>query len=46
VGGLLHTVDQLDTLMLEDGFMRNQFSFFIEELKGGISQILEEVEIV
>jgi hypothetical protein len=45
VGGLQQTVDELDTLMLEDGFMRNNFSFVIEELKGSINQILEEVEI-
>ncbi|MDR2191212.1 MAG: hypothetical protein LBP53_08895 [Candidatus Peribacteria bacterium] len=45
VGGLLQTTDALDTLLLEDGFMRNQFSFFIDELKEGIRQILEELEI-
>ncbi|MDR2416441.1 MAG: hypothetical protein LBD75_07810 [Candidatus Peribacteria bacterium] len=45
ISGLLQTIDQLDILMLEDGFMRNQFSFFIDELKGGIRQILEEINI-
>jgi hypothetical protein len=45
VGGLLQTADQLDTILLEDGFMRNNFAFFVEELKGEINQILEQVEI-
>ncbi|MDR0650021.1 MAG: hypothetical protein LBG59_01040 [Candidatus Peribacteria bacterium] len=45
ISGLLGTLDQLDTLMLENGFMRNQFSFLIEELKGSISQILEDITV-
>jgi hypothetical protein len=45
VSGLLETVDQLDRILLEDGFMRNQFDFFINELKDGITLILEEIRI-
>ena len=46
VSGLLDTVDQLNTLMMNDGFMRNNFTFFIEELKTDINQILEEMNVV
>ena len=42
-GGLQEVIDQLNTLMLEDGFMRNQFSFLIEEMKSDINQILEKI---
>ena len=45
VSGLLNTVDQLDTLMMNDGFMRNNFAFFVEELKADINQILEEMNV-
>jgi len=44
-GGLQGLIDQLDTIMLEDGFMRNNFSFLIEEMKADITQILDEVNI-
>ncbi len=44
-GGLQGLIDQLDTIMLEDGFMRNNFSFLINEMKGDITTILEEIEI-
>jgi hypothetical protein len=45
VGGLLQTADQLNTLLLEDGFMRNNFAFLVDEVKDMIEKILEEVEI-
>ncbi|MDR3169173.1 MAG: hypothetical protein LBU27_05450 [Candidatus Peribacteria bacterium] len=45
VSGLLQTIDSLDTLMLEDGFMKNQFSWAIEELKKMIEQMLNNIEI-
>jgi hypothetical protein len=45
VSGLLGTIDQLDRILLEDGFMRNQFDFFINELKDKITLILEEIRI-
>ena len=45
VSGLLDTLDQLNTLMVSDGFMRNNFAFFIEELQTDINQILEEINI-
>jgi hypothetical protein len=46
VGGLLQTVDQLDRIMLEDGFIRNNFAFFIDELKGQVRQLLGEIIIL
>jgi hypothetical protein len=45
VSGLLGTVDELNTVMREDGFMRNNFSRVIEEIKGKVEQILEEINI-
>ena len=44
-GGLQGLVDKLDTIMLEDGFMRNNFSFLIDEMKSDINQVLEEMDI-
>ncbi|MDR0369325.1 MAG: hypothetical protein LBH96_02010 [Candidatus Peribacteria bacterium] len=44
-GGLQGLIDELDTIMLEDGFMKNNFSFLIEEMKADINQILEEIDI-
>ena len=44
-GGLQGLIDQLDTIMLEDGFMRNNFSFLIDEMKVDINQVLEEMDI-
>ena len=46
MNGLLDTIDYLDTLLLEDGFMRNNFGWAIDELKVMMSQILEEIELV
>lgn len=45
VSGLLQTVDGLDTILLEDGFMRNQFSFLVEEVKTTIQELLEHIKI-
>ncbi|MDR0606881.1 MAG: hypothetical protein LBG52_00660 [Candidatus Peribacteria bacterium] len=46
VSGLLQTVDQLNIVMLEDGFMRNQFAWAMEEIKKGIRQVLDKIEIL
>lgn len=44
-GGLQGLIDQLDTIMLQDGFMKNNFAFPIDEMKADINQILEEINI-
>jgi len=38
-------VDELDTLLREDGFMRNHFAFLVDEVKGLALQILEEMPL-
>jgi len=45
VEGLLHTIDQLDTIMLADGFMRNNFAFLIEEITSATHSVLEDITI-
>jgi hypothetical protein len=44
-GGLQELIDQFDSLLLQDGFMRNQFSFLIDEMKANITAILEKIDI-
>ena len=45
VGGLLDTIDAIDTVCAKDGFLRNQFSFATDELKDLITKMLDEMNI-
>ena len=45
VGWLLDTVDTIDTVCANDGYLRNQFSFAIDELKELITKMLDEITI-
>ena len=38
-------MDELERVMREDGFMRNNFAFLVDEVKEKVGQILDEVEI-
>lgn len=42
---LLITTDTIDTICLNDGYFRNQFSFVTNELKELITKILDEIII-
>jgi len=42
---LLITTDTIDTICLNDGYFRNQFSFLTNELKELITKILDEIII-
>ena len=42
---LLDTIDTIDTVCANDGYLRNQFSFATDELKDLISKILDEITI-
>lgn len=42
---LLITTDTIDTICLNDGYFRNQFSFVTNELKELITKILDEITI-
>ncbi len=45
VGGLLDTMDAIDTVCANDGYLRNQFSFATDELKDLITKMLDEINI-
>ena len=45
VGGLLDTLDAIDTVCANDGYLRNQFSFATDELKDLITKMLDEITI-
>ena len=45
VGGLLDTLDAIDTVCVNDGYLRNQFSFATNELKELIVKMLDEISI-
>ena len=45
VWGLLDTIDTIDTVCANAGYLRNQFSFATDELKDLISKILDEITI-
>ena len=45
VGGLLDTMDTIDSVCLKDGYLRNQFSFATNELKDMITKMLDEITI-
>lgn len=45
VGGLLDTLDAIDTVCVNDGYLRNQFSFATDELKELITKMLDEITI-
>jgi len=42
---LLNTVDTIDSLCMNDGYLRNQFSYATDELKDLVNQMLEEINI-
>ena len=42
---LLNTIDTIDTICSNDGYLRNQFSFATDELKDLITKILNEIDI-
>lgn len=42
---LLDTVDTIDTVCANDGYLRNQFSFATDELKDLITKMLDEITI-
>jgi len=42
---LLDTIDTIDTVCVNDGYLRNQFSFATNELKNLITKMLDEVTI-
>ena len=42
---LLDTIDTIDTVCANDGYLRNQFSFATDELKDLITKILDEITI-
>ncbi len=45
VGWLLDTIDTIDTVCANDGYLRNQFSFATDELKELITKMLDEITI-
>ena len=45
VGWLLDTIDAIDTVCANDGYLRNQFSFATDELKDLITKMLDEINI-
>lgn len=45
VGWLLDTIDAIDTVCANDGYLRNQFSFATDELKELITNMLDEITI-
>ncbi len=45
VWGLLDTMDAIDTVCANDGYLRNQFSFATDELKDLITKMLDEITI-
>lgn len=45
VGGLLDTMDTIDTVCANDGYLRNEFSFATDELKDLITKMLNEITI-
>ena len=45
VGWLLDTMDTIDTVCTNDGYLRNQFSFATDELKDLITKMLDEINI-
>lgn len=45
VGGLLDTMDTIDTVCANDGYLRNEFSFATDELKDLIIKMLDEITI-
>ena len=45
VGWLLDTMDTIDTVCANDGYLRNQFSFATDELKDLITKMLDEITI-
>lgn len=45
VGWLLDTIDTIDTICANDGYLRNEFSFAIDELKELITKMLDEITI-
>ena len=42
---LLDTIDTIDTVCANDGYLRNQFSFATDELKDLITKMLDEITI-
>jgi len=42
---LLDTIDTIDTICTNDGFLRSQFSFATNEIKELITKILDEITI-
>lgn len=42
---LINTVDTIDAVCLNDGYLRNQFSFATNELKEMIEKMLDEITI-
>lgn len=42
---LLNTIDTIDTVCINDGYLRNQFSFATDELKELITRMLDEITI-
>ena len=45
IWGLLDTIDTIDTVCANDGYLRNQFSFATDELKDLITKMLNEITI-
>ena len=45
VGWLLDTIDTIDSICLQDWYLKNQFSFATDELKNMINKILDEINI-
>ena len=45
VGWLLDTIDAIDTVCANDGYLRNEFSFATDELKEMIIKMLDEINI-
>lgn len=45
IGWLLDTIDTIDTVCANDGYLRNQFSFATDELKELITKMLNEITI-
>ena len=45
IWGLLDTLDTIDEVCINDGYLRNQFSFATDELKELITKMLNEITI-
>ncbi len=45
IGWLLDTIDTIDTVCANDGYLRNEFSFATDELKDLITKMLDEITI-